>query len=230
MYDNGDIVEIVGSCSSHGTHVASIASACFPDAPEKNGIAPGAQIISICIGDGRLGSMETGTALVRAMTYIMQRKEKGLPVDLINMSYGEHSHWSNAGKIGELINEVINKYGVTWVVSAGNAGPALCTVGTPPDIFINNMIGVGAYVSPEMMMAMYSAREKLPGTTYTWTSRGPTIDGDRGVSVCAPGGAITSVPRFTNRGTQLMNGTSMASPHTCGALALLISGNVSPRY
>ena len=89
------------------------------------------------------------------MTYIMQREGH---VDLINMSYGEHSQWSNAGKIGELIGEVINKCGVIWAVSAGNAGPALCTVGTPPDVASNTMIGVGAYVSPEMMMAMYSSR------------------------------------------------------------------------
>ena len=115
-------------------------------------------MISVTIGDGRLSSMETGTALIRAMTYVMQRIESGKKVDLINMSYGEHSHWSNAGKIGEMIGEIVNKYGVVWAVSAGNAGPALCTVGTPPDIQTNTMIGVGAYVSPEMMTAMYSQR------------------------------------------------------------------------
>ena len=32
------------------------------------------------------------------------------------------------------------------------------------------------------------------------------------------------MPKFTNRGSQLMNGTSMACPHTAGALALLLSG------
>ena len=57
------------------------------------------------------------------------------------MSYGEYSHWSNTGRVGELMHEVINKYGVVWVASAGNNGPALCTVGTPPDIATNSVIG-----------------------------------------------------------------------------------------
>lgn len=122
------------------------------------------------------------------------------------------------------MNEVVNKYGVVWVASAGNHGPALSTVGTPPDISQETIIGVGAYVSPEMMIAEYSMRQKLPGTPYTWSSRGPTIDGGFGVTVCAPGGAITSVPNFTLRNSQLMNGTSMASPHVAGAVGVLLSG------
>lgn len=46
--------------------------------------------------------METGTALVRAMTRIMSQQEQEDEgwdghIDVINMSYGEHAHWSNSG-------------------------------------------------------------------------------------------------------------------------------------
>ena len=81
--------------ASHGTHVASIAAACFPDDPDRNGLAPGAQIVSITIGDNRLGSMETGTSLVRAMIRIFQQSQ--YKIDFINMSYGEHAHFTHSG-------------------------------------------------------------------------------------------------------------------------------------
>nr|CAD7428167.1 unnamed protein product [Timema monikensis] len=163
--------------------------------------------------------METGTSLVRAMIQVMQRQnDPETRIHIINMSYGEHTHFSSSGRIGELMAEVIDKHGLIWVASAGNNGPALCTIGTPPDICTNNVIGVGAYVSSDMMMAEYAMCERLPSMPYTWSSRGPTIDGDLGVSVCAPGGAITSVPNFTLRNSQLMNGTSMSAPHVSGAV------------
>ncbi|XP_068147134.1 LOW QUALITY PROTEIN: tripeptidyl-peptidase 2 [Drosophila tropicalis] len=223
VHDEGNVLEVVGMCSPHGTHVSSIASGNH-QSRDLDGVAPNAKIVSMTIGDGRLGSMETGTALVRAMMKVMDLCREGKRIDVINMSYGEHANWSDSGRIGELMNEIVNKYGVVWVASAGNHGPALCTVGTPPDISQPSLIGVGAYVSPQMMEAEYAMREKLPGNVYTWTSRDPCIDGGQGVTVCAPGGAITSVPQFTMSKSQLMNGTSMAAPHVAGAVALLISG------
>lgn len=77
---------------------------------------------------------------------------------------------------------------------------------------------MGAYVSTDMMSAAYSMRTKLAGGAFSWSSRGPAADGAAGVAVCAPGGAVASVARFTLRQSQLMNGTSMAAPHVAGAV------------
>jgi tripeptidyl-peptidase-2 len=69
IYSDGNIVEVVTNSGAHGTHVAATTAAYFPDQPELNGIAPGAQIVSVKVGDSRLGSAETGTGMIRGLIH-----------------------------------------------------------------------------------------------------------------------------------------------------------------
>ncbi|GBG25276.1 Tripeptidyl-peptidase 2 [Hondaea fermentalgiana] len=220
IYEEGAVLSIVVDSGAHGTHVASITAGFHEAQPELNGVAPGAQIVSMKIGDGRIDGMETSAAIIRAFNACVE-----LGVDVINMSFGEPTSAPDQGRTAELARDLVEKHGVIFVSSAGNAGPALSTVGAP-GATSDALIGVGACVERAMMLADYSMKpgEGPPPKSYTWSSRGPRYDGGMGVTITAPGAAIAAVPEWTLRQKRLMNGTSMASPNAAGGIALVVSG------
>ncbi|MCA9079402.1 MAG: S8 family serine peptidase [Planctomycetaceae bacterium] len=218
FYDAGKTLSLVTVSGEHGTHVAGIVAAYDPTDPDRNGVAPGARLVSVKIGHNGLDGMETGAALTRGVQAVLKHK-----CDLINMSYGEPSTVPNQGRLIALFQELTREHPVVFVSSAGNSGPALSTVGAPGGSS-SGVLGVGAYVSSEMAQAEYTMRETIPDLPYTWTSRGPTLDGAEGVDIFAPGGAIAPVPNYSLQPARQMNGTSMAAPNACGNIALLLSG------
>jgi tripeptidyl-peptidase-2 len=224
IYDEGKTLSIVTDAGSHGTHVAGIAAANFGADSIKNGVAPGAQVLACKIGDGRLGSTETGTGLIRALI-----AAKKYDCDLVNLSYGEPSWQPDSGRVSEVFTDAVKKWGITVFTSAGNDGPALSSLGSPGAL--SAPITVGAYVSSDMMVDQYSTlpaptegdgEESLRDASYYFSSRGPTPDG-LFPDICAPGGAIAPIPRHALQGKAQYHGTSMSSPNACGVAACVLS-------
>jgi tripeptidyl-peptidase-2 len=219
--DSGDWMSIVMPGGSHGTHVAGIAAAYHPDKPYLNGMAPGARLISIKIGDVRMGGSSNGLGEIRACAYVSRHHEE---IDMINVSWGGSSIKQNGGNLlSRLYSDLVEKYNITACFSAGNAGPALSSAGSPGGE-TTALFGVAAYYSPTLVSAEYNLRQEIPENLHTFTSRGPCKNGYLGPEFAAPGAAVSSVPNYTLSRDQLMNGTSMAAPNACGGIALMISG------
>ena len=227
-------LSLVSVSGSHGSHVAGIVGAHFPPSSSqgkeglsdedvaRNGVAPACEIVSLKIGDSRIGTMEQGQALLRAARALIDTK-----CDIANLSYGEDGAFGveNRGAFAKALREhVIRERDILFVSSAGNNGPALSTVGWPGGT-TSSVLSVGAFVTAgAMQQAEYALIESPPDNVTTWSSRGPTADGDRGVAIHAPGAAITSIPQYCLQQTMFANGTSMSSPNACGCAALLLSG------
>ena len=216
-------LSLVVTSGSHATHVAGIVGAHRTDDEVKNGVSKGCQIVSLKIGDTRLGSMETQQALLRAAQALIASE-----CDIANMSFGESGAFGveNKGAFAEALRDfVVRRKDILFISSAGNNGPAITTVGQPGGT-TTEILSIGAYVDAGgMQQAEYALVESgVPSSVTTWCSRGPSTDGSKGVDVYAPGAAITSIPRYCLQATMLANGTSMSSPNACGSIALLLSG------
>ncbi|KAJ3175362.1 tripeptidyl-peptidase II Tpp2 [Irineochytrium annulatum] len=200
IYDEGEMLSIVTLSGTHGTHVASIAAGCHPTDRRLDGVAPGATLVSLKIGDGRVKGTETGIGLVRAAIELCRLK-----CDVANISFGEAVMTPDYGRFIQLLrDEVTNRTGCVVVSSASNAGPILSTLGAPGGP-TSGVISVGAYATRSMHEAIYNLIENPPDSVATFSSQGPTADGAVGVDVYGPGAAIAAVPEYTRRRGMLKN-------------------------
>ena len=207
---------------AHGTHVAGLAAGYRINNQEDfHGVAPGAKLMSLKIGQNAIGGVSTTESMKKAFNYAARyAREHNVPV-VCNMSYGVDSEIEGHSAIDKFVDNLLreNPY-LVFCTSAGNEGPGLSTVGTPSAA--SECICVAA------LMAADTARDVAGWTideavVTTFSSRGGELDKP---DLAVPGWSTSTVPRWVRRG-DFWAGTSMASPYAAGLCANLISDVLS---
>ena len=221
-----------GSCGSnavapcddhnHGTH--TLGTAVGDDgAANQIGVAPGAKFIACRNMDQGNGTPAT---YIECMEWFLAPYPVGgTPAqgdatkapDITTNSWScPPSEGCSQGTLQTAI-EAQRAAGIMTVVAAGNSGSNCSTIVDPPSHY-DAAYTVGAFSSATGLIASFS-------------SRGPvTIDGSnrRKPDITAPGVSVRSAVR--GGGYSSLSGTSMATPHTAGAVALLWSAQAALRH
>ncbi|AJC72278.1 pyrolysin [Thermococcus guaymasensis DSM 11113] len=221
-------VSFMWDAHGHGTHVSgTIAGVGLPDDPVfygVYGVAPNAQLMEVKVLPGEIGFGRTSW-IINGMFYAA---ENG--ADVISMSLGALYTYNDGLESPEIfyVNYITDVYGVTFSIAAGNEGPTTNTVGSPGNSDL--AITVGAFRSSWRWQFFYGT-EGVADTLASFSSRGPRMDGMLDPDVIAPGEMIFSSLPLWNTVMEddpygyygIWDGTSMATPHVSGAVALMIS-------
>jgi hypothetical protein len=190
--------------AGHGTH--TMGTMVGGDGINEIGVAPGARWIA---AKGCEDWSCSYTALLAAGEWILaptdlsgNHADPGKRPDIVNNSWGGAA----ADPFYQAIVEAWVAAGIFPAFSNGNSGPYCSSAGSPGDY-----------------SAAYSAGASDINDTIAWfSSRGPSLfDGAVKPDIAAPGVDVRSAAPGND--FAVMSGTSMASPHVAGTVALMWS-------
>lgn len=217
--------------NGHGTHVAGILAADWPDR----------DIVGICkdINLYDLRVMEPGKpndefAVLAALQFVqwLNAQKDFFAVHGVNLSLSIHHEVANfaCGRtpVCDQCEDLIGA-GVTVVAAAGNAGYLKYKTATGPADALDDTtegyhtVSITDPGNADRVITVGATHREKPheyGVSY-FSSRGPTGDGRHKPDLVAPGEKINST--YPRGGSRPLDGTSMAAPHVSGAAAMLMA-------
>jgi subtilisin family serine protease len=220
---------------SHGTHVAGIIAANWPEAESTGvrrplcGICPDLELFDIrVLGRDKYGKDADEFSIIGALQFIryLNAHRDLLTIHGVNLSLSVVHDVANyaCGRtpICEECERVVAN-GVVVVTAAGNRGFNKFAGSDASAMGDYRFISITDPGNSENVITVGSTHRFMPhnyGVSY-FSSRGPTGDGRIKPDLVAPGERIDSCA--LNDDFETMDGTSMAAPHVSGAAALLLS-------
>jgi subtilisin family serine protease len=194
----------------HGTHTMGSIVGGDLDGPLPDiGVAPGAKWIAAkgCedLGCSESALLSSGQFMVAPTDLNGENPDPSKAPDLVSNS------WGNDNPDDPFYLETVQAWraaGIIPVFAAGNAGPGCGTAGTP-----------GNYVE-SISVGATDIDDNIAG----FSSRGPSPTDKISPNVSAPGVDVNSSVPGNGYGTA--SGTSMATPHVAGTIALMMSSKL----
>ena len=202
---------------AHGTHCAGIATGNKIGDENFYGIAPGANLIALKIGNNNFSGGATVTeSMKKAYLYADKVSRERKEPCIVNMSYGIGSEIEGRAEVERFLEKLTKKNPYLYISTAnGNEGPGISTTGLPAAT--NAVFSSGAVLAADVAHDLYDAVLNRDIVLF-FSSRGGEVPKP---DVVSPGACVSTVPNWAY-GDRFW-GTSMASPYSAGVMSLLLS-------